>query len=41
MIIMCRLFRDADNAADSVSGDANLLGFDVHYMVDSLGSATP
>lgn len=41
MIISCRLFRDADNDADSVSGDANLLGFDVHYMVDSLGSATP
>ena len=41
MVIMCRLFRDADNAADSVSGDANLIGFDFHYQVDSLGSETP
>ena len=41
LIIACRLFRNADADADSVTGDANLLGFDVHYMVDSLGSATP
>ena len=31
----------ADADADSVTGDANLLGFDFHYQVDSLGSETP
>lgn len=41
MVIMCRLFRDADNGADTLTGDANLIGFDFHYQVDSLGSETP
>lgn len=37
-IIMCRLFRNSSNAADTYSGDAALLSFDVHYEIDAIGS---
>lgn len=36
-MIMCRLYRDAANEADTYDADAALLEFDVHYEVSSLG----
>ena len=37
-MICCRLFRDATNEADTYEGDAGLLEFDLHYIIDTLGS---
>ena len=37
-MIMMRLYRDADDAADTADDDVGLLEFDIHYLVDSLGS---
>lgn len=38
-MLLCRLFRDAGNAADTYTGDAGLLEIDFHYQLDSLGSS--
>ena len=37
-MLMCRLFRDADNELDTADDDVGLLEFDIHYEVDSFGS---
>jgi hypothetical protein len=37
-VLVCRLYRDADNAADDYDDTAGLLYFDIHYQVDALGS---
>ena len=37
-MMVCRLFRDATDAADTYDADAVLLEFDVHYKVNMLGS---
>ena len=37
-IMMCRLFRNSSNAADTYTGDAALLSFDLHYEMDEIGS---
>lgn len=37
-MLMCRVFRDANNAADTYDADAALLEFDIHYQIDSFGS---
>lgn len=39
-ILMCRLYRHSSNAADTYTGNAALLSFDLHYEIDALGSAT-
>lgn len=39
-ILMCRLYRNSSNAADTYTGNAALLSFDLHYEIDALGSAT-
>lgn len=39
-IMMCRLYRDAANAADTYTGEAGLLSFDIHIEQDTLGSDT-
>lgn len=38
-MLLCRIYRDADNAADTYSGDAALLEFDIHYEIDQAGSS--
>ena len=37
-ILVCRIFRDADNVADTYTGNAGLLAVDFHIEIDSLGS---
>jgi len=37
-MLVCRLFRNASNVADTFSADAGLLHFDFHIEIDSLGS---
>lgn len=37
-ILLIRIYRDANNAADTYGADARLLEFDIHYQIDSLGS---
>lgn len=37
-MLMCRVFRDAGNVADTYTGDAGLLEIDFHHRIDSLGS---
>jgi hypothetical protein len=37
-ILMCRLFRNSTNAADTYGGNAALLSFDIHYEIDAIGS---
>lgn len=39
-MIICRLFRDANDAADTYEHDAGVLEIDFHYQVSSLGSAS-
>jgi hypothetical protein len=40
-ILVCRLFRDADNIADNYEADAGVLFVDFHFEVNMLGSRTP
>lgn len=37
-ILVCRLTRNSDNAADTYAGDAGLLYLDFHILVDGFGS---
>ena len=37
-MIMCRLFRDGANAADTFEHNAYFMEFDLHYPIDTLGS---
>jgi hypothetical protein len=37
-MLVCRLFRDANDAADTYEDDAGLLEFDIHYQIDGFGS---
>jgi len=37
-LILCRIFRDATNAADTYNADAYLYEIDFHYKQDSIGS---
>lgn len=37
-IIACRLFRNAQDSADTYTGHAVLLSFGIHYQADTLGS---
>lgn len=37
-MIIGRIFRDSDNAADTYTGDAGLLYIDAHYQLSSIGS---
>lgn len=37
-VLVCRLFRAAGDAADTFPGDVGLLGFDIHYEIDTHGS---
>jgi len=37
-ILVCRLYRDATNAADTYVNEAGLLSFDIHFEIDKLGS---
>ena len=39
-MLLCRVYRDADNAADTFAADAVLLEIDFHYQVNSVGSAS-
>jgi hypothetical protein len=39
-VLVCRLFRDAANAADTNTNGSFLLEFDVHYEQDRIGSRT-
>jgi hypothetical protein len=39
-VMICRLFRNSSNAADTYTGTAGLLYIDWHYEIDSLGSRT-
>lgn len=36
-MILCRIFRNSSNAADTYTEDAILLEFDLHYQVDRMG----
>ncbi|MFA6429759.1 MAG: GDSL-type esterase/lipase family protein [Patescibacteria group bacterium] len=38
VMLMCRLFRDADHVNDTFTGEAALLEFDIHYVRDDNGS---
>ncbi len=40
-ILMCRLFRNSSNAADTYGGNSALLSFDIHYEIDGMGSRDP
>ena len=37
-VLLCRLFRDADNGSDDLTGDAAGISIDFHYQKDTLGS---
>lgn len=37
-MVTARLFRDADNIADTYTGNAALLEFDIHFQIDVVGS---
>lgn len=37
-MLVCRLFRDANDAADTYEADAGLLEIDFHYEIDTVGS---
>lgn len=37
-MLMCRIFRDATNGADTYNADCGLLEIDFHHRIDSLGS---
>lgn len=39
-MLVCRLFRNPDDAADTYPQDVAFLQFDMHYEIDSLGSET-
>lgn len=39
-ILMCRFWRKSADAADTYSGNAALLSFDIHYEIDGFGSNT-
>ena len=39
-MLICRLYRDPADAADTYPQDVAFLQFDVHYEIDSLGSET-
>ena len=39
-ILVCRLYRDAADAADTYTGEAGLLAVDIHIECDTLGSDT-
>lgn len=39
-MLICRLFREGGNAADTHSGDAAFLEFDIHIEIDTFGSRT-
>ena len=38
-ILIGRIWRDSDNAADTSTGDAGLLYIDAHYQIDGFGSS--
>ena len=38
--LVCRIFRDADNVADTYEGLAGLIEIDFHYEINSIGSRT-
>ncbi len=40
-ILVCRLYRDPGDTADTYGADAALISFDIHYEVDTLGSREP
>lgn len=37
-MLVCRLYREGGDALDTFTGDAYLIEFDIHYLVDALGS---
>jgi hypothetical protein len=37
-ILICRLWRNSSNSADTYGDDAGLLSFDFHYQINSVGS---
>lgn len=37
-MMLCYLYRDPTDPADNYAADAGLLEFDIHYLIDSLGS---
>jgi hypothetical protein len=37
-VLMCRLYRDPTDAADTYPQDVAFLSFDLHYEIDALGS---
>jgi len=39
-IIVCRLYRNVNNASDTFANSVGLLGFDIHYEKDTDGSRT-
>lgn len=39
-MLVCRIYRDADNGSDTYTGDAALLEVDFHYQIDATGSTT-
>lgn len=39
-MILCRVYRDAGNAADTYDADAALLEIDFHYEIDKLGDSS-
>jgi hypothetical protein len=39
-VLVCRLYRDASNAADTFTGGAFAISFDIHHQLESDGSVT-
>ncbi len=39
-VLLCRLFRNSSNAADTLAQTAGLLYIDFHYQIDAIGSRT-
>ena len=39
-VLVCRVFRNSSNAADTYGGTAGLLYLDWHYEIDAMGSKT-
>lgn len=37
-ILICRIWRNSSNAADTYTDDAGLLSLDFHYQIDTVGS---